>query len=1027
MRKPRAIPFMLSREYAATVSSGFCGSTFNLELELKNNSSPILEQEVHHLSPTTTMRLPVNLLCLALSILPTALAVFADDAYHVDYHHELLGLPQPHTTFFHRPRQHDKATLLYTLSDLGVLGAVNPGTGKVVWRQFLAANDTGAADGFLRPVEGESSVVSAVQNRVDAWDAMSGREKWGNVFAGSVKDLEVMEHAAGEESKDILALFEEGGKAHLRRLKGANGDVAWEYKDATDDVPLQVSTNVREVFIVSLHGSWGGYNLKVTTLDPVTGKKTNEYTLTAKADVHSPHDVLLVGANSASPIVAWTDKAMKNLKVNLLGKSGDIQSLPLKESDGEIVKVTLHAPQLVQSLPHFLVHSQSAVSNRADVYHINIASGKIEKEYELPKLPGPGAISTGTQDANVYFTRLTEDEVILLSSASHGVLGRWPVVVEKFHGSLIHGVSEVVQKSADVYAVRSAVFTDTEEWVLVRNGAEAWSRPEGLSGAVAATWAEIPESESLAKSLEAEAHSNPLSAYIHRVKRHFNDLQYLPAYLQAVPERLLSSIVPQVTSQTVGPLVHDSFGFNKIVIVATQRGRVYGLDTGNHGNIIWNLKAFDVPAGRKWDVKGIWVENTKGIATIRGSDGEYILVRTTDGINIETMKPGSWPPVTSAAVVDSPSGTWFLPIGVDGNPGEVPKEWAPSGTVVVKGSNGEIRGLKFETKGLNAQPIVAWTFQPATGQRVTSVVARPTHDPVASIGRVLGDRSVLYKYLNPNVVLVTAVSETAADASFYLIDSVSGSILYTTTHTGVDTTQPITSALTENWFAYSLWSDVLSTSTLSGSKGYQIVISELYESAIPNDRGPLGATDNSSSLEPSDVPNAEPALPHVITQSFLIPEAISHMSVTSTKQGITTRQLLCSLPSSNSIIGITRQILDPRRPVDRDPTLPEQEEGLFKYHPVIEFDPKMIITHKREVIGVKDIIASPALLESTSLVLAYGVDVFGTRVAPSAAFDILGKGFNKLSLVATVVALGLGVAVLAPMVSYLSTYCGKVG
>jgi hypothetical protein len=964
------------------------------------------------------MRLPVNLLCLTLSILPTTLAVYADEAGNVDYHHELLGLPQSHTTFFHRPRQHDKATLLYTLSDLGVLGAINPGNGKVVWRQFLAGNDSASAAGFLRPVEGEGAVVSAVQNRVDAWDAMSGREKWGNVFAGQVKDLEVMEPASGDETKDVLALYEESGKAHLRRLKGTNGDVAWEYKDGTEDSPLQVSTNVREVFIVSLHGSWGGYNLKVTILDPVSGKKTSEYTLTTKADVHSPEDVLLVGANSASPIVTWTDKAMKHLKVNILGKSGDIQSLPLKESDGEIVKVTLHAPHLVQSLPHFMVHSQSAVSNRADVYHINLASGKIEQEYELPKLPGPGAISVGCSDANVYFTRLTEDEVLLVSSVSHGVLGRWPVMIDTPHGSLIHGVSEVVQKAAGVYAVRSAVFTDTEEWVLVRNGNEAWSRPEGLSGAVAATWAEIPESETLAKSLEVEAHSNPLSAYIHRFKRHVSDLKYLPAYLQALPERFLSSILPEPASHASGQLARDSFGFSKVVIVATQRGRVYGLDTGNHGNVLWNLKAFDVPVGKRWDVKGIWVETSKGIATIRGSDGEYILVRTATGVNVETMKPGSWPSVTSTAVVDSPSGKWFLPIGVDGNPGEVPKEWAPKENLVVQGANGEIRGLKFEIKGLNAKPIVAWIFHPGTGQRVTNIAARPAYDPVASIGRVLGDRTVLYKYLNPNIVLVTAVSDSASTASFYLLDSVSGAILYTTTHTGVDTTQPITSALTENWFAYSLWSDVLSTSaSMTAAKGYQIIISELYESAIPNDRGPLGGTDNSSSLEPSEIPNAEPALPHVISQSFLIPEAISRMSVTSTRQGITTRQLLCSLPASNSIIGIPRALLDPRRLVDRDPTALEQEEGLFRYSPVIEFDPKMVITHKREVFGVRDVITSPALLESTSLVLAYGVDIFGTRVSPSAAFDILGKGFNKLSLVATVVALGVGVAVLAPMVS----------
>jgi hypothetical protein len=276
----------------------------------------------------------------------------------------------------------------------------------------------------------------------------------------------------------------------------------------------------------------------------------------------------------------------------------------------------------------------------------------------------------------------------------------------------------------------------------------------------------------------------------------------------------------------------------------------------------------------------------------------------------------------------------------------------------------------------------------------------------------------MYKYLSPNLVLVTAVSDSAATATFYLLDSVSGAVLYSTTHEGVDTTQPITSAISENWFVYSLWSDILpTTSGLPASKGYQIVVSELYESDVPNDRGPLGANVNSSSLEPSDIANAEPALPHVISQTYLIPESISHMSVTQTGQGITVRQLLCTLTSSDSIIGIPRTILNPSRPVGRDPTPAEAEEGLFRYQPVIEFDPKMILTHKREVIGVKDVIATPALLESTSLVFAYGIDVFGTRVAPSAAFDILGKSFNKMSLVATVAALGVGVAVLGPMVS----------
>ncbi len=968
------------------------------------------------------MRLPINLLCLTLSLLPSASAVFADEAYEVDYHHELLGLPQPHTTFFHRPRKDDKATLLYTLSDLGVLGAVNPSTGKVIWRQFLA-KDADDKAGFLRPVEAENTVVSAVGSRVDSWDAMNGREIWGNTFKGTVKDLEVIERATGDDKpKDVLALFEVEGKAILRALKGASGDVAWEYKDASNDLPLQVSTNVKNIFLVSLQGSSGAYNLKVAILDPVTGKKTKEYIL--KAGIAAAADVLLVGANSAAPIIAWADEAMKNLQVNILGQAGKLQTLPLKQADGDIVKVTIHAPELVQSLPHFLVHTHSAISNRADVYHIDLTSGTINKAYELPTLAGKGAVSTSSQAANVYFTRLGKDEVVVVSSVSHGILGRWPVTANKDHGAFLHGASEVVQRTADTYAVRSAVVTSDEDWVLVRNGAEAWTRVEGLAGAVAAQWAEIPESESYIKTLEVESEINPLSAYIHRVKRHVNDLEYLPAYLVELPKRILSSILGNADIvRKPGALARDSFGYNKLAIIATQRGRVYCLDSGNHGEIIWSTKAYEIPAGKKWDVKGIWVENAKAVVTIRGNEGEYIILQTTTGETIKKTSFGSWPPAPNAAIVDDSLGKWFLPIGLDGNPRDIPKEWSQKNTVVVRGDNGDVRGLKLVESGSNLVPIVAWTFHPGPSQKITSVVARPAHDPVASIGRVLWDRTVLYKYLNPNIILITAISSAASTATFYLLDSVSGDILYSSTHSGVDTTQPITSALSENWFVYSLWSDVLpptvEPASLPASKGYQIVVSELYESSSANDRGPLGDNVNASSVEPVDIPNAEPPLPHVITQSFLIPEPISHMSVTQTRQGITTRQLLCVLPDSNSIIGIPRTVLDARRVVGRDPTAAEQEEGLFKYSPVIEFDPKIVLSHQREVMGIEGVLASPAVLESTSLVLGWGVDVFGTRVAPSMAFDVLGKGFNKISLMGTVVALWAAVFVLGPMVSLI--------
>ena len=61
-----------------------------------------------------------------------------------------------------------------------------------------------------------------------------------------------------------------------------------------------------------------------------------------------------------------------------------------------------------------------------------------------------------------------------------------------------------------------------------------------------------------------------------------------------------------------------------------------------------------------------------------------------------------------------------------------------------------------------------------------------------------------------------------------------------------------------------------------------------------------------------------------------------------------------------------------------------------------------------QVAKTRKIMTSPALLESTSLVFAYGLDLFFTRVAPSNTFDVLSESFNKAQLVVTVAGLALG-------------------
>ncbi|KAJ5442831.1 hypothetical protein N7445_004582 [Penicillium cf. griseofulvum] len=911
--------------------------------------------------------------------LSPAAAIYSDEVNHIDFHHALLGNPSPDSTFFLKPSPSSNASLLYTLSDKLLVGAVNPRDGALVWRQNISrsADSPARGAGLLRGLDGNDAVVAAVGNHISSWSAQDGKVGWENrVSEGVVADLELLEledATATSGVRDTIAVVNSEGTGIVRRLDGNTGKTVWEYKDASGDVPFQVSSSSTEVFYISLQSAMlKGYKIKVTVLDPLTGRQTRQQILNSEADVATPESVLYVGANSASPIIVWADKSQKSLKVNVIGTK-EVTSFAIAS---EIRQITVHAPHKLNALPHFLVHFATEAGAWAEVYHVDLVSAKVTKAYQLPYIPGQSVVAVSVIDANVYFTRVTDLEAVVVSSTSHGILGRWDLQ-KPSSDSALHSVSEVVTKGKSV-AVRSALFRKHGDWQLIRNGQIEWTRHEGLIDTVAATWAETAAQEDLAHELEVEGHETLYGAYLHRVKRHIRDLEHLPDWLKNLPKRILSSILTDEVSNL------DSFGVAKSVIVATKNGRVYALNTGNHGAVSWGIQAVETS---HWNVKAILA--SPGVATIYSDDGSSVTVDVLTGEIVSRIEPSN-NKLHSVAVFGAQDGSSLATVGVreDGTP--VTAFADEDGFLVTTSVDGQVLGWVAKD---NKTPVVKAT-------------ARPAHDPVASIGRVLGNRSVLYKYLNPNLALVTAVNEQTHTASFYLLDGVSGKVLHATTQGGVDSTQPIASVMSENWFAYSFWGDV--TGSESSAKGYQLVISELYESPFPNDRGPLDSAANYSST-------ATLPLPHVISQAFMIPEPISHMAVTQTRQGITTRQLLCTLPSSNSIVGIPRPVLDPRRPVDRDPTAAEAEEGLYRYAPYLDFDGKWYLSHTRDVAGIKAVLSRPTLLESTSLIFAYGSDIYGTRATPSQAFDILGKSFSKLQLVLTVVALGVGVTVLAPM------------
>lgn len=83
------------------------------------------------------------------------------------------------------------------------------------------------------------------------------------------------------------------------------------------------------------------------------------------------------------------------------------------------------------------------------------------------------------------------------------------------------------------------------------------------------------------------------------------------------------------------------------------------------------------------------------------------------------------------------------------------------------------------------------------------------------------------------------------------------------------------------------------------------------------------------------------------------------------------------------------------------------EEMLVPYSPFVPIIPTSILSYNHTVYQLRGFAVAPARIESTSLMLAYGVDLFFTRVAPAKAFDCLGEDFNYASLVASTLGLGI--------------------
>ncbi|XP_044134560.1 ER membrane protein complex subunit 1 isoform X2 [Bufo gargarizans] len=559
-------------------------------------------------------------------------------------------------------------------------------------------------------------------------------------------------------------------------------------------------------------------------------------------------------------------------------------------------------------------------------------------------------------------------------------------------------------KKDDSVGYRALVQTEDNQLLFLHQpGKTLWLREESLADVVTMEMVDLPLTGAQAE-LEGEFGKKAdglLGMVFKRLSSQLILLQSWSAHLWKMfcdARKPRSQIRNEINIDT---LARDEFNLQKMMVMVTSSGKLFGIESSS-GSILWKFYLPGVKPGASFKLV---VQRTTAHFPHPPQCTLLVKNKETAITSIYVFNPifgklsQMTPPPLQRPILQS----LLLPIMdhdyakvlllLDDQHKVIP---FPSTKYVlqqlqefcstvffylVDSERGKLTGLRLH-KDLSTEEIWEILLPPEL-QRITLVKGKRSNEHVHSQGRVMGDRSVLYKYLNPNLLaLITESTDTHPDRCFigiYLIDGVTGRIIHSSVQRKAK--GPVHLVHSENWVLYQYWN--------SKARRNELSILELYEGTEQY---------NSTSFSSLDRPH----LPHVLQQSYIFPSSIRAMQATITERGITSRHVLIGLPSG-AILSLPKALLDPRRP--EVPTEYTREENLIPYTPDIQIHAERFINYNQSISRMRGIYTAPSGLESTCLVVAYGLDIYQTRVYPSKQFDVLKDDYDYILISSVLIGL----------------------
>ncbi|KAF7979908.1 hypothetical protein HWV62_40304 [Athelia sp. TMB] len=1015
------------------------------------------------------MRVPLLRVCLvAISLLSSTHALHESEAGIVDWHKSLIGVPLTGSLAtapcFHRATKEDGWTTSLIISATGsnVLGALNAEDGGVAWRHVFEAYDPIAV--FKKRQNTVAALSGPGGSTLRTFDVVSGdlllEKRMHAPEQGTLYEPESLGTSiAFVPGSDNLLVLTSGHT--LASVDGKTGETLWKWS-SEDQGSLIIYSRIiytpTAIYLVGIAKSTVSFTLHVTTLSPTDGTLIASQNIYSALPSGSPASsfLLLTNAKSAQvPHVLWLDTnnglSTFNLTPDLKGAVGSWKGVKYTE----LIDVGL-------AEEHGLFVTVVEDGQSRAIRFGDGGDKGFEVVYSFPDSitspsRSPSIYSGGfDKDGNPYIARVfwwhtfKGGYIQTLATNTAICIGKIFAFDTNTHGIMTH-VTHDAGPMGDQFATRFVVSTSTGGMQLFRTTggtktALDWTREEGLSNVKIAEYVEIPELQVI------EGGAGDVEPFADRLVRQIVEAKDFPRYAMNFAKRFATGSYASVSesvhaSPSDGPLSRDAFGFRQVIVAATSYGKVYGIDSSN-GEILWSRVL-----GLGWaaEVGGtiipVKLYNTRTVADV-GEDGE---AGTPQVVLVTQRRAQNTLVDTVLFHIDAMTGedsrkqspTADLLQGFDIISGPVVEAfflqnttrtvvlfdefmqvyWYPENAENKADFEAAAPSLHFQvrTGGPGNRQLMGhsvmwnpelsnrfvgyptWAFALPAHEEIQSVISSK-RGPVASIGKVLGNRTTLYKYLNPHLVAVTTASPAShpPTCAIYVGDAVKGTVVYHAVLPASGGLCDVQATLSDNWLVYHYFDEDLG----GKSKGYRAVSVEFYEGAHADDK--IKTSDMSSfSNQTTQVT--------VYDRAYVSQYGISAITTTSTKFGVTAKDVIFAT-KDGKVQSLPRRIFDPRRP-SRKPTAEEVEEQLVQYEPVLPNPAQRILSHKYEVANVRKIVTAPALLESTSLVFAYGLDLFHTRIAPSGTFDVLSENFNKAQLVMTIIGLAGAIIVTKPMVA----------